>query len=238
MKTKYIFISLVVFCASWSVMAKERSISVNGHCLISVKPDRGSIDFFAEAKNNNAQKALHEATELFQKARASVQKLNLKGLEFETIENTVMEERVWENNSNVFKGYRARVGLKVFTKEIDKLGEVIQVVSAAGVKNISQLVTDISPAKLKEEQEACLEQAIVNAKSKALKMAKAAGANVGRAILIKEGGEDMGHDPRPMPFARSRMKSMEMGVADASVAPIDVRNMDVSMNVHVIYLLE
>lgn len=221
--------------------AQERTISVQGHCLRSAQPNRASIEFYAESLNKDAQVALKEAVKSFQAARADVQKLQLKNLELETIENTVREERVWENNKNVFKGYKARVGLKVVTQDIHRIGEVISTVSNKGVKNIGQLVTDMSPAKKKAEQEACLEQAITNAKSKAARMAKAAGARVGKVVSIVESYEQKGFDPRPiMAYADMSRSAMASTAAspEAMSPSIDVRAQDISMSVNVMFTLE
>lgn len=219
--------------------SSERQIAVQGQCLKFVQLDRGSIDFYSESLNSNAQKALQEATKVFESARDSVKKMNLKDLELSTLENSVQEERVWENNKNVFKGYRARIGLKVYTSQLDRLGEVLATVSKSGIKTMGSLQTDISPLKLKDEQEACLALAIESARSKATKMAKAAGAKVGKVLTIQE--EVIGSGipgPRPIGFASKAMS----GVAEmASTAPnmtIDTKSEALTVYVRVSYSLE
>ncbi len=220
--------------------AQERSVSVQGTCLRSAQPNRASITFYAESLNKDAQVALKDAVKNFQAARAEIQKLQLKNLELETVENTVYEEKVWENNKHVFKGYKARVGLKVVTQDISKIGEVIAVVAKKGISNIGQLVTDMSPAKMKAEQEACLEQAIANAKSKANRMAKAAGTKVGKVISIVESYEQRGFEPRPIAYADSSRSAMvsSMAAPESAIPSIDVRAQDISMSVSVMFALE
>lgn len=239
MKTyKILFTAALMFFGSFSLAAKPRSVSVRGNCLRSIKPNQGSLSFIAETRNKDSEQAMKEATVLFQNARAEIQKLNLKGLELQTTENSVSEDHTWENNSNVFKGYRARVGLKVITTDLDRLGEISKVLAKAGIKNIGELMTEVSPEKFKEEQEACLEQAITNSKSKASKLAKAAGAKVGKVLFIEESADGSHGQPHPMVFASARMKGAESMSADSGFAPTDVRDQDISVNIHVIYLLE
>lgn len=240
--TFLVSVMLTFIFATQAMAAQERTISVQGNCLRSAQPNRASVDFYAESLNKDAQKAMQEAGRAFQAARAEVQKMGLKDLELETLENSVREEKAWENNTQVFKGYKARVGLRVITQEISKIGAVIEAVSKKGVKNIGQLITDMSPTRLKAEQEACLEQAIGNARSKANRMAKAAGAKVGKVISIVESYENRA--PHPHPIAYSDMVSTRSAVAMSAesapsfAAPIDVRAQDISMSVSVMFTLE
>lgn len=214
--------------------ADQRQVTVQGTCLKNTLPDRGSIEFFSESVNNDAQKAIATATKSYEAARESVKKMNLKNLELSTIENSLQEDRTWENNKSVFKGYRARLGLRVYTSQIERLSEVLQTVSKQGIKNFGSLQSDLSPQKLQQEQEACLEIAIQNAKSKADKMAKAAGAKVGRVIFLQEGATSSGPVPRPMMMA----KTMSFAGSEDAAATVDTKAETLSMSVTVSYSLD
>lgn len=213
--------------------AVDRQVVVVGNCLKSVLPNRGSVDFYAESLNKDASKALADATKTFEAARDAVKKMNLKDLELSTLENSVFEENAWENNKTVFKGYKGRIGLRVYTSEIAKLGEVVTKVSKSGIKNIGSLQTDLSPAKLKEEQESCLAVAVENAKSKAEKMAKAAQSKIGKVVLIQE---DFAEVPQARPYM---MKSAMAGARnEMDSATIDTKAESLSMNVKVTFELQ
>ena len=220
----------LILSSSFSYAA-DRQVVVSGNCLKAVLPDRGSVDFYSEATNKEAPKALSEATKAYESARDAVKKMNLKDLELSTLENSVREEHSWENNKNVFKGYKARIGLRVYTSEISKLGEVVTKVSKSGIKNIGSFNTDISPAKLKEEQESCLAIAVENAKSKAEKLAKAAGSKVGKAIMIQE---EFSEVPQARPYM---MKSMNVRMESDASATIDTKAENLSTNVKVSFEL-
>ncbi|MES2767854.1 MAG: SIMPL domain-containing protein [Bdellovibrionota bacterium] len=225
---KLFFIFLLLDATS--TYAVDRHVVVMGNCLKMVTPDRGSVEFYAESLNNDSDKALKDATKTFENARDQVKKLNLKNLELSTLENSVQPENTWENNKTVFKGYRARIGLRVYTSDLGRLSEVTSKVSKSGIKNIGGLQTDISPAKLKEEQESCLAIAIENAKSKAEKMAKAASAKIGKVISIEEGGSEGAPPPRPM-YAKGAMRT------EADIATIDTKDETISTNVRVSFEL-
>lgn len=213
--------------------ADARQVTVQGTCLKNTLPDRGSVEFFSEAVHTDAQKAIATATKAYEAARDSVKKLNLKNLELSTVENSLQEERTWENNKSIFKGYRSRLGLRVYTSQIERLGEVLQTVSKQGIKSFGSLQSDLSPQKLQEEQESCLEIAIQNAKAKADKMAKAAGARVGKVLGLVEGASASAPPQRPMMMAKAMAFD---GTAEA--ATVDTKAETLSMNVTVTYSLE
>lgn len=228
---KFLFLTLLAF--SFTAHAADRSITVQGNCLRSSQPDRGSVEFYSEAINMDTQKALATANKNFEAARDAVKKLNLKDMELSTVENSLQEERSWENNKSIMKGFKARIGLRVYTSQIERLSEVFSVVSKQGIKNFGSLQVDLSPAKLKAEQEACLETAIQNAKVKADKMAKAAGAKVGKVLTLQEGSA-ASPGPRPVHFAKSMMAD---GAAEMA-APIDTKAETISSSVTATYSLD
>lgn len=224
----------ILMSAMLAHAADARQVTVQGTCLKNTLPDRGSIEFFSEAVHTDAQKAIATATKAYEAARESVKKMNLKNLELSTIENSLQEERTWENNKSIFKGYRSRLGLRVYTSQIERLSEVLQTVSKQGVKNFGSLQSDLSPQKLQEEQEACLEIAIQNAKAKADKMAKAAGARVGKVLELVEGASSGVPPQRPMMLA----KAMAFGGTASDAASVDTKAETLSMSVTVSYSLE
>lgn len=213
--------------------AADRQVTVQGTCLKNTLPDRGSVEFYSESVNMDAEKAIGAATKTYESAREAVKKMNLKNMELSTVENSIQEERTWENNKSTFKGYRSRLGLRVYTSQIERLGEVLQTVSKQGIKNFGSLQSDLSPQKLQTEQESCLEIAIQNAKSKADKMAKAAGARVGKVLALEEGATVGGPTPRPMMM--SKAMNFDGGTAAATV---DTKAETLTMNVTVTYSLE
>lgn len=230
-----LFVAFAAASALTPAFADEpRQITVQGNCLKSVQPDRGSVDFYSESINMDSQKAVAAATKAYENARDAVKKLNLKNLELSTLENSLNEERPWENNKSVFKGYRSRIGLRVYTSDIARLSEVTGAVAKQGIKNFGSFQTDMSPQKLKEEQESCLEIAIQNAKSKADKMAKAAGAKVGKVLALHEGASSGGQPPPRMYMMKNEM----MGGAADTAATIDTKAESLSMSVTASYYLE
>src|SRR5437870_3236892 len=123
-----IVISLIFSSSLWAAEHPlEHLISVSGDCLRSVSHDRASITLTAESLNKDMKVASQEASTTYEKVREAIKRLDLKNAEFQTTEFSVQEQREWEKNSSVFKGYKAKMGLVISTSDLKRLGDVISI---------------------------------------------------------------------------------------------------------------
>jgi len=83
-------------------------------------------------------------------------------------------------------GYTATNRIRVTTKKVDMLGQIIDTAVTAGANTVDTM-SMIATARVKAEADG-LEQAIDNARKKARSAAKAAGRKLGRVIKITEQG--------------------------------------------------
>lgn len=232
--------SLAVFSATTVANAQltgtvQPSVSVTGNCLRSVQTDRGSITVTADVLSKDLPSAARQATEAYERVKKAVQKLNLKNMEISTSEYNFQEVREQEKNRMVSKGFRARMGLTVSTSEISRLGEVITLAAKEGIRDVGSLNAFLSPEKQKVEHEACLEEAVKNARSKADVIAKAASSKLGRVLGVQENGG--GFAPPPMPM---RFKGRFEMAADAEMASpsIDAGPQRISLDLNVVFALQ
>lgn len=224
-------------CLSMNALAAAdvRSVTVSGNCTKRVEPDRGTITLIAEFNDKTAQSASKKAMETYEQIRAEVKKMKLKDLELQTSNYSVAEDIAWENNKQVKRGFRASLGLQVSTSEISRLGDVLALSSTLKINRVENLSTYLSAKKSKEEREACLVEAIGNAKSKAEKMTTAASAKVGSVLSIDE--TDGGSIPTPRYMAKAQAMS---AVSDeSSIAPgIESQPETVTVNVQVRFAIQ
>ena len=214
--------------ASWAVLllgvqsaafagdAPPRSVSVSGHCVRTVTPDRGSIVLTVDVLEKELKSATRQAAQTYDRLKVAVEKLSLADLNLTTQEYSVREDRQWENNKTVFKGFRARLGLRVVTSSIDKLGEVIAIGSREGVQDVGALQTFLSEEKRLKEQMECLKQAAENARAKAERLASSLGAKVGEVLRVSEQGAG---GPAPMPRHEMMMAMDAAPMAKSMPAP-------------------
>ena len=124
----------------------------------------------------------------------------------------------------VLVGYRVQTSIDITVTDISKVGELMENITNAGFEKGSknewgQLLSmyyGLSNAdKIRDE---ILVEAITNARSKAERMVKAAGADIKRVYSINESGIAM-PVPMPMPMMARGMMAEGMAMADKAVAP-------------------
>ncbi len=192
-----------------------RSVSVSGQCRKEVTPDRGSVTVTAEFRENDLKSAASKAMAAYERVRDAVKKLNLEKLELTTSEYSLTQIREWEKNQNVFKGYQARMGLRVTSASVSRLGEVLSIATREGMQDVGGLVNFLSIEKKLEGQTACLEIAAQQARLKAEKLAGALGAQLGPVLTLNENWESFS-PPHPRSMI---MKSMSIGSTESAPPP-------------------
>ena len=226
------FLIFLVLLINQAYANIDKQINVNGDCLKDIESDRASILISIRSTNPDAQTAYKQSQKIYNQYREQVKKLNLKNLELNSQDFYMGELVDWEKNKRMSKGYEAKMSIQVSTSDIARIGEAINIANQIGVKDFSNLANYVSEQKWKDERESCLEQSILNAKSKAERLAKASGAKLGKVLQINESFS------APMPggpeFTRSAMMpmsaKMEMG-GSAPVIESSVKKMNVSLNV-------
>ena len=190
----------------------KRLVTVQGLCHRQVTSDRGAIILTAETTDMDLNSATHRTTAIYDRVREAVKRLNLENADLQTVEYSVSENREWEKSKSIFKGYRARMGLRVATSSIAKLGEVISIAAREQVKDVGSLTTFMSNEKQMKERLGCLQEASENARARADKLANSLGAKLGEVQEIQEVPDSNGGG-RPVP-----MMAMNKGMADAAPA--------------------
>jgi uncharacterized protein len=154
-------------------------------------------------------------------------------MELQTTETSLQEQKEWEKNKTVSKGFSARMGLNVSTSEISRLGEVLSTATKLGVRELGQMNTYVSKELFKKERETCLEEAIRNARGKAEKMAKVEGIRVGRVLQVTE---NSGAVQAPVPMYRAKMAMAED--ATESAPTIEAKQEKISVSISASYELK
>lgn len=189
-------------------------VRVEGECLKKVSPDKGKVAFRINTLRKNAKTASKATQETYTKLLQAIKSADLENMELETTEYNVDEEYKWENKKNVFKGYRAVMGVEVQTTEIKRLGEVLSKSTAFQNVEAGGFSTFISAEGHKATREACLVESIQNARKKADAMARAGGSRLGGMISVHEqrtGG--LYKQERIRSFAPKALAEAEMDMA-------------------------
>jgi uncharacterized protein YggE len=228
------FLALSGFVVS-TAHAVDRTVSVSGQCLRTTFPDRGSLNIVPEFQDADIKLATRKATESYERIKKEVQALKLANLEIQTSEYSVNQQFDYVKGKSISRGYRARMGLLVITSETARLGEVIAIAAKNNVKDVGALTTFLSDEKSRDEREACLEEAIQHASAKAARMAKAAGARLGKIISLNEEGGGIVSPPPPMAM---RANLMQKEMSEDQAPSVDTASQKIQLSVNAVYFLE
>ena len=229
---------IILFVFGANAATDTKGITVSGSCIKRSQPDRGSVILVAQFVNKSGSAAAKRAMETYELLRKAVQQMKLKNLELQTSEYNLQEEFDYQNNKQVSRGYRASLGLQVITSEIGRLGEVAALSSKYEVNRVEGMSTFLSEEKTKEMEEACLVEAIRNARDKAEKMASAASAKVGEVIAIDENADNGRPSPAPYQIAAASAKMMNSAEMASSAPNIESKSSVISVNVQVRFALK
>jgi uncharacterized protein YggE len=186
---KTLLLGLVLLLPAAASASVDRQVSVSGSCTRFVVADRGAIVLTAQFVEQTVEAATSKATAAYDRAAAAVRKLGLESLDLRTVEYSVTEDREWEKNRQVFKGYRARMGLRVATSSVQRMGEVMSVASREGMSDVGSLSTYVSDERRRHEELECLNDAAADARARASRLAEALGARLGEIVTISQQAE-------------------------------------------------
>ncbi|MBN1783899.1 MAG: SIMPL domain-containing protein [Alphaproteobacteria bacterium] len=202
-------------------------VQVEGECLKKVSPDKGKVTFVISTLKQDAKAASKATQETYTKLLEMLKASNLENIELETTQYRVDQEHAWENKKDVFKGYRAIMGIEVQTTDIKRLGEVLAKSTAFQNVEANGFSTFVSAEGNKITREACLVESIENARKKADAMARAGGARLGRMISVQE--NNFGEREPIRMFAAKALMESEM----RATPMIETKDQDIHIKVSV-----
>lgn len=214
--------------------AADRFVSVSGTCTRTATPDRAAIVVTADFLEPDVRSASKKATESYERVRDAVKRLNLEDLELQTVEYSLNEAKEWQKDRAVSKGFRARIGLRISSSQVQRMGEVIAIAAREGIRDVGALSSYLSEKKMSSEHMACLADASKDARAKAEQLAKALSARVGQALEISEA---QAYVPKhSAPIAMTAMGAMADRGAPAP--EIEAGKQEISVSVNAKFALE
>ena len=218
-------------CSDTIVVSEDKAenlntIAVQGNAVIEVSPDEAEVVLAVITENKDVKIAQNENTELSSKL---IESLKSKGFEnIETLSYDLHKITEWdpEKQKNIDKGYRVSNSVKVSSSEINKVGEIIDIAVAQGVKEISRLNFQLSKGKEESVKLLLLEEATRDARSKAVVISKSLNVKLGKAVSATEFNVQI--YPKYYAYA----------LETASSEFIEPRNVETSASVNVVFMIE
>ena len=200
----------------------QNSIIVQGSTEFDVAPDLAKIRFRIETMSFTAQDAQLRNREIGANVKTALVQAGVRANEIETADYRIEKVQEWDPTGQkmVDKGYRATNAFVVSTKDLEKVGPLLDVGVQAGANNVESISFELSVDKQKEVKTESLRKATVNAREKAEALADGAGVRLGKVLSLSENSYVV------MPYYRSEMAmaKADMGapVPATEISPQDV----------------
>lgn len=216
--------------AATTVEAEEAEqfnrVTVNGEGRLLVKPDVAYVNVGIEAQNADADEAQKEARDKMNRIMRALEQLGIDEENIETLGYSLNRQYNYYENSRE-EYYMARNTVKVTVDDLDRVGAIIDGVTAAGANNINSVRFAIKDES--QYYNEALKLAMENAKGKATAIMSTFGKTPGAPLTVNEssyGG----------PIYREAPMMMDaMAAEEAASTPIQSGDLEVKANVSVSY---
>lgn len=209
-----------------AIQGQENTLFVSGSAEKSIAPDTASLSIGVVVQASTAMIASDENAVLMS---AVISELNNLGLEAKDIQTSMISiHPVYAfNGAQTIVSYSASNNVRVTTKELDIVSEIIDRSTAAGANQIGGVSFSISEEKQKEIRDELLAGAVTDASSKANKLAENLDIRIVgvKTASISEGGF-------PQPFFRDTAF-----VEERAATPIQPGEIEVTLSVQVTYIV-
>lgn len=219
--------------------SREKVISVTGIATTSVKPDLLIIQFGVETQEKTARAALESNSQGMTSVINSIKAVGIMEDELGTSRLNILPIYDYYNEpsgkrTQELVGYRVSNILMVETKSLDKAADIIDGAVEAGANRVDSVYFTLSPQKQLDVKDNLLEEAVLNAKSKAEKALTPLDHKIigVKAVSLSE----FGITP-PQPLYPSMTFDMAEAVVMKTSTPVFSSGQDVTTTAYVIFLI-
>lgn len=220
--------ALIVGFSGYANAETPRTISMNGAASISVKPDIIRITAGVMVQETQAADAFRIMSDQLNSVADVLSREGIAPADIQTSDLTLGERygrnQQDPNGNNIVVGYTASSALTVVVRDLDRAGDIVEILVTHGANQIRGFAFDISdPTEaLKTARLAAIRDAI----AKTALYTEAANVKVGDILSI---AETSGQVNRPQPMA---------AMADLRSVPIAGGSLSVTANVQVVTAVE
>lgn len=205
----------------------QRSISVQGVGVVSARPDMAVISAGVTGQAVTAKAALSDHTKAMAALLTALRGFGIADRDVQSQHvslHPVYPKRSQNGSARAPIAFRASGNVRVRLRQVDRLGELMDGMTGAGVNNLSGLHFAI--AKPEPLQDQARVRALGDANRRARLYAAEAGVELGPVLRIKEGGA-IGRAPR--------FRAMAAVSTERAIAPGET---EIRMTVSVVYAIK
>jgi uncharacterized protein YggE len=203
-------------------------VVTSGDGLVQAVPDRAWITVSAESRASSPRDAQRKNAEAMKPVQDRLRAAGVPDEAIKTTQYDLQPDWDYSGNRRELKGYVARNTIDVRIDNVDRVGELLDMVVNAGATSVENIRFDLKERERVERE--ALRLAVADARARATAAAAGAGMSVDRIIRIDE----QGVSSPPIPLRR---EVLQAGVA-AAAPPVAAGSMEVRAHVTVTTLLK
>lgn len=224
LRTLVIFLAMFVTAAGAEDL--QRTISVSGKGIVSMAPDRATVQLGVEAQERTAREALSSNSQLMRQVLDVLIKEGVAKSDMQTTQISLFPrfENRSSNRSPTVVGYNAQNTVSITVNDISSLGSVLDKVSEAGGNRIHSISFGLKDREAPTNE--ARRKAVKEAMETAQLYAETAGVELGEVLSISE--LPAGDSPRGnFPMARAESMAMDVPIAEGELT--------ISAQVHLVF---
>ncbi len=208
-----------------------RTVAVSGTGYATTVPDMARIDMSVVERNESLRVAQQAAGQATGRVLELLDRLKIERKYINTTGASIRPEYKWDKqrNEQQLTGYVVERRISVELRDLEKLGPLIEQVTATGVNQLSPPQMDST--RRREVYRQALTNAYNDARANAVTLAAAAGATLGAVLSINSGATPIVPQPRMRLQAEAVMADSG---AESSYVPGEIR---FNANVSAVYAL-
>lgn len=214
--------------AAAATESADYRLTVNGEGVVTVTPDIAYINIGVETEDKDASIAQSENAKLMTSVKKAIMKAGIKEDDMQTMNYSIYKTSKYFNDRDPEDVYRATNTLKVTVRDLDNLGDLIDVASKSGANQINSIRFTV------EDEDKFYQEALVlamnNAKGKADAILGSMSKKTGMPVRISESSYGGGLYRETGAIAFSAKADM-----NSYSTPIQAGDIQVSANVSVEY---
>ena len=218
------------------LQSQPNTISVTGQASESVNPDLVSIQLGVDTQAKNAQNATSQNAQEMNATVAAIENLGITTSEINTSSFTISPiynntgQYAGYDGSNQLLGYKVSNTILIQTTKLELAGSILDTAVDAGANRVDDVSFTLSPQKAQEVKDSLLENAILDAQSRAQKALSPLGQKI---IGVQTVTLSEFNVPPPGPLYQGRF----MSAMAAPATPIFTSSQEITTTVNVTFLI-
>lgn len=224
-----------VFAQQVPATSNEKTVSATGTATTSVDPDLLNINFGVETEAKTAKEAMSANSEAMAQIVIAIKKLGItedelgtSGFNIYPVYKDITDPTTGIYLRSELSGYRVSNILTVKTTQLTLASSILDVAVEAGANRVDGVYFTLSPKTQLTVQNDLIEQAVLNAKSKAEKAIAPLGQKIVGVKMVSL--SDFAYPPPPIYYGG-------YATAEAKAPPIFSSNQDVTTTVNIVFLI-